>query len=84
MANATTMPAITHVAVTVTGRGASKAWYTKVQIWLFWSRAPLPPPAAWNSWMSASRGPDRLDDRRVWRAVVLQTCHYSALICGNF
>ena len=30
MANATTMPAITHVAVTVTGRGASKAWYTKV------------------------------------------------------
>jgi len=30
VANATTMPAITHVAVTVTGRGASKAWYTKV------------------------------------------------------
>jgi len=46
--------------------------------------APLPPPAAWNSWMSASRGPDRLDDRRVWRAAVLQTCHHSALICGNF
>ena len=30
MANATTMPAITHVAVTVTDLAASEAWYTKV------------------------------------------------------
>ncbi len=30
MASATTMPAITHVAVTVTDLGASEAWYTKV------------------------------------------------------
>ena len=30
MASATTMPAITHVAVTVTDLAASEAWYTKV------------------------------------------------------
>ena len=30
VASATTMPAITHVAVTVTDLGASEAWYTKV------------------------------------------------------
>jgi glyoxylase I family protein len=30
VANATTMPAITHVAVTVTDLAASEAWYTKV------------------------------------------------------
>ena len=30
MTNATTMPAITHVAVTVTDLAASEAWYTKV------------------------------------------------------
>ena len=30
VASATTMPAITHVAVTVTDLGVSEAWYTKV------------------------------------------------------
>ena len=30
MANGTTMPTITHVAVTVTDLGVSEAWYTKV------------------------------------------------------
>jgi catechol 2,3-dioxygenase-like lactoylglutathione lyase family enzyme len=30
MANATTMPAITHVAVTATDLAASEAWYTRV------------------------------------------------------
>lgn len=30
MANATTIPAITHVAVTVTDLAASEAWYTRV------------------------------------------------------
>ena len=30
VASATTMPAITHVAVTVTDLAASEAWYTKV------------------------------------------------------
>ena len=30
MASATTMPAITHVAVTVTDLAASEAWYTRV------------------------------------------------------
>lgn len=30
MASATTMPSITHVAVTVTDLAASEAWYTKV------------------------------------------------------